>query len=101
MKKTVLKAIAMSFVLIILVSVLSACNKLGGTYESKDGSSYKFSLFSDKVTWTYLGLPVEGTYEIDEENGKIYITILGDRQEKTYVKDGKKIIIDDVEYIKK
>jgi hypothetical protein len=101
MKKIIIKALALSFALIILAASLASCeNKLSGTYKSEEGTSYKFSLLGDKVVMNYIGIDVEGTYELDEENGKIYITILGDRQEYTFSKDGKTIVINDIEYVK-
>ncbi len=101
MKKIIIKTLALSFVLVIIASSLVSCeNKLGGTYKAEDGTSYKFSLLGDKVVMDYIGIQVEGTYVLDEENGKITITILGDSQEYTFSKNGKSLIINDVEYVK-
>lgn len=100
MKNRFIKTLTLIFVVILLTASLTSCSKLSGTYSDGEGTSYKFSLFGDKVTMNYLGIDIEGIYEIDEENGKIYITILGDRQEYTYSKEGKTIVIDDSAYTK-
>ena len=48
----------------------------------------------------YLNFPFDGTYELDKKAGKIYMTFLGDRVEKTFSMSGNSIFIDDVEYVK-
>jgi len=100
MKNKFIKTIALTFIVVLLAVSLTSCSKPIGTYSDGEGTSYKFSLFNDKVTMIYLSIEIEGSYEIDEENGKIYITILDDRQEYTYSKDGKTIVIDNTEYTK-
>lgn len=104
MKRYILKAAGLLISLILLTACLTSCNKLSGSYTSDTegdvDTTYKFSLFSDKITMSYLGIELNGTYEIDEDNGKIYITFVGDRQEYTYEKNGKTITIDGVVYNK-
>ena len=102
MKKYILKFVAVSLMLVILLCCFASCgNRLNGTYVCEDSSiytTYKFSAFSDKLVMSIIGVPLNGTYEIDGD--KIYITIANDRQEYTYSKDGKTIYIDGVAYVK-
>ncbi|NLW74074.1 MAG: hypothetical protein GX057_04150 [Clostridiales bacterium] len=103
MKRKLLKSTALLFAVILLCLCLASCNKLSGTYTSVDkevGTSYKFHFFSNKVTMYYLNFPFDGTYELDKKAGKIYMTFLGDRVEKTFSQSGKSIFIDGVEYVK-
>ncbi len=100
MKKHLVKILALTLATLLLSALLVSCNKLSGSYTAEDGTTYKFSPLSDKVIMIYHSIDIEGQYEIDEENGKIYLTILGDRQEHSYSKNGKTLIIDGVEYIK-
>lgn len=102
MKRSVIRFLALALLIIILGAGLVSCGgKLSGTYASAaedDRTTYKFSFFGDKLVWNYDGVDIEGSYEI--EGDKIYITFLGDRQEKSFSKKGKSLFIDDVEYLK-
>lgn len=101
MKRSVVKAAALGAALVILVCCLSACNRISGTYSSDEDLtyvSYTFSLFSDKLVYTVMDVPFNGSYEID--GNKITITIIGDSQEHSYSKDGDTIYIDGKAYTK-
>lgn len=101
MKKTAFRILAVTVVVILISASLASCaNKLSGTYTStEDSTTYKFSLFSDKMIYSIGGVvELECTYEIDQD--KIYLTILGDRIEKTYSKQGSSIFIDGIEFVK-
>ena len=102
MKKSVLRILAIMVVMVIVCTTFASCaSKLSGTYVSTledDSTAYTFSFFSDKLVMYYDGFEIEGSYEIVED--KIYITIIGDRQEKSFSKEGKSIYIDGVEYVK-
>ncbi len=100
MKKHLVKILALTLAALLLSALLVSCDKLSGAYTAEDGTTYKFSPLGDKVTMIYLSIEIEGQYEIDEENGKIYLTILDDRQEYSYSKNGKTLVIDGVEYVK-
>ena len=101
MKNRILRIAALGAALIILVCCLTSCNRISGTYVCEDDAvytSYKFSLFSDKLVVSVIDVPFTATYEIDGD--KIYITIAGDRQEHTYAKSGNTIYIDGKAFVK-
>ncbi|MDD7676060.1 MAG: hypothetical protein PUJ09_05450 [Eubacteriales bacterium] len=101
MKKYIVKGTALVAALIILACCLTSCNRISGTYTSEDSSiytSYKFSLFSDKVVISIIDVPFTATYEIDGD--KIYITIADDRQEHSFSKEGNTIYIDGKAFVK-
>ncbi len=103
MKKYIVKTAVVVLVLILLTSCLASCSKLHGAYtsqlEDEINTTYIFSMFSDKIIISYFDrVEVEGTYEIEDD--KIYITVLGDRAEHTYSKEGGTIYIDGVAYVK-
>lgn len=101
MKKSIVKAAALCVVLVILAGCLSSCDRISGTYSCEDDviyTSYKFSLFSDKLVYTVIEMQFNGTYVIDGD--KITITIAGDSQEYSYSKDGDTIYIDGKAYTK-
>lgn len=106
MKKYIIRAVTL-FVLVSMTAVcFTGCNRIKGKYIRADDSeyyeAYEFFYFNDKFIYIYLfdDFQVEGQYEIDEDAGKIYITLIGDRQEFSYSKEGKTIYIDGVPYVK-
>lgn len=103
MKKRLIKLIALLFAIIMLGASLAACNRLSGIYTSVDsevGTSYEFHFFGGKVTMYYYNFSYDGEYELDKKAGKIYMTFLRDRVEKTFSMSGNSIFIDDIEYVK-
>ena len=100
-KTTALRILAAALMLTLLCGALASCaNKLSGTYTSSEDPNtvYTFSLFGDKMVYSFGGIEIESTYEIDVD--KIYMAILGSRTEKTYSKEGSSIFIDGVEFTK-
>lgn len=103
MKKYIVKAVALTVLVLMLACSLASCaNSLGGTYVCADlggvYTTYKFSRFGGELVVSYMGVPFVGTYEINGD--KILITIHGETDEHTYSKDGDIIYIDDVAYVK-
>lgn len=99
MKRSLIRGVALCTALIMLVCCLSACNRISGTYSCENENyKYTFSLFSDKLIWNVMGIPVNGTYEINGD--KITFTIAGDIQEHSYSKEGSTIYIDGEAYTK-
>lgn len=84
MKKSMIKVMALSLVMVIMVGVLASCGGLSGTYESKVeafgqsvSSSYKFSgsKVEASTKTTILGNinteTVKGTYKISDDGTEI------------------------------
>ena len=108
MKKSMIKVMALSLVMVIMVSVLASCGALSGTYESKvellgqsASVSYKFS--GNKVEGTskttLLGNinteTVKGTYKVDGDE----ITFNFD-EEKASFNDGTYTFEKGEDYVK-
>ena len=102
MKKYIVKIVAMMLLVVALACCFTSCNKLSGVYVCQDKddiyTTYEFSMFSDKLIVSYLSIPFEGTYEIDED--VIRITIFGGVEEYSYSKKGRTIYIDGVAFVK-
>lgn len=98
--KTFVKVMAVTLVVIMLVSVLGACaNKLSGTYESNLGTSLTFK--GDKITYKLGAFEVEGTYEIDGDEIKLSLPNTPINGTFNFEKDGDTITIGVFSFTKK
>ena len=102
MKKYIVKIVAMALLVVALACCFTSCNKPNGVYvcQNKDDiyTTYEFSMFSDRLIISYLSIPFECKYEIEDD--KIRIMILGEVEEYSYSKKGKTIYIDGVAFVK-
>ena len=107
MKKTVALCLVIS-TLAALVLTFTSCggngNGINGTYTYKDDTygletTYKFS-GSNKVTALSVGMSFDGTYKLDGDTITISLDTLGENT-YSFARNGKNIIIEGTEYIKK
>ncbi|MCL1806692.1 MAG: hypothetical protein FWG31_03215 [Oscillospiraceae bacterium] len=92
------KVLSLSLSGILILALLVACGGgLSGTYVGSEGEEYTFK--GDKVTMSYGGVSIEGTYKIDGDT--IEMTIMGETESTTYKKDGKTIEIGGETFTKK
>lgn len=105
MKKRIKSMVSMSFLVIILMCILTACStKLSGTYTNEDGLVKQSFTFKEdnKVEVSAFGIEVEGEYLIKNDTITITYSLLNLSYdwEKSFRKDGNSIFIDGVEFTK-
>jgi len=99
MKNTINKFVVIGLVTVIGL-LIAGCGsgRPNGAYVAVDGSSITFS--DDKVTLEYGSMKMEGTWEI--KDGKMFYTFHGITSPgQDYKISGKKIIIGEIEAVKK
>lgn len=105
MKKRIKRILSMSFLVIIVMCVLTACStNLSGTYTNDDGFVKQSFTFKEdnKVDVSAFGIEVEGEYLIKNDTITITYSLLNLSYdwEKSFRKDGDSIFIDGVEFTK-
>ena len=105
MKKRIKRMVSISFLAIILMSILTACStNLSGTYTNEDGLVKQSFTFKEdnKVEVSAFGIEVEGEYLIEKDTITITYSLLNLSYdwEKSFRKDGDSIYIDGVEFEK-
>ena len=90
------------FIFCTILIILSACgSSLSGTYKSDYDSADIYTFESGgKVTVTSLGIPIEGTYKINDDEITIDLGSLFGEETYSFKKNGISIYIDGYEYIK-
>jgi len=98
MKNAISRFMVIGFITVIGLLMAGCGGSPNGTYVASDGSSITFS--EDKVTLEYGSMKMEGDWEI--KDGKIFYTFHGITSSGQDFKiTGKKIIIGEIEAVKK
>lgn len=102
-RKTAKKLAAILLVCVMAFSLVACSSTLDGTYSCKDSLIEQSLTFDeDEVTGTIMGININGTYVIEDDQIIITYSVgpLSYNSEYKFEKDGDSIFIDGTEYKK-
>ena len=103
-KKNLKAIIAVLLICVMACSLVACTTRLNGTYTSSNGLIKQSFTFKDDdvVVISAFGINAEGTYKIEDNTITITYKLLNLSYdlEKSFEKDGDKIIIDGTEFVK-